>query len=912
MTKLFISYAHLDGNIVTGIVNELREAGHDVWMDVEGIQGGDLWVERIAKAIIDCDVFLIFVSSHSIDSDHVRRELDLAFEETKKMLPIRLEKVSIPLRWRYQLAGIQYIDHESPHWQSRLQIALSRQRGATPSEKVETGKLENPYSARPILESIERRLILSNRGEGLNRAIQYMEDHRLLVVTGMHGIGKSTFACALLDFRPPDSPDPFWYDFERQKTSGNTLGVLLDRISGYLDLTFNLNSREKVMAFRETEENASVNDVDTLISFLHREEPIWLVFDNLETVLSRDTQEFLDDGLALLFDSLKNTNHNAKIIITNPYVPVLKTGELLLEIGTQPLALDGIDAASSVALLRAYGLQEVSAESQDLLVHKINGHPFVLNQTAHYIQSMGGAMDLEPILEEVTERFAESLKKRLSTQEFDALQAITVLNREMRLNGLCQITQARPSVIMHLREKGLLEANSTGYFWLHSIVRSSIKLTDPALVQKAHTRAMEFYRKQPIPSFRQTIDAYANVLEWHHHAVEAVDVISAYSALYSTGLKEQLMEWNEYDLLLKLCEQTLACMYQVEADHSQVQANLSNMERVKIHHTLGNIFFLLGDYPKSISNLDTAIKLLPLNGDDELRFRLMIDLSESYNANGNRSGTNELLNQLTNRVGTINDDILQAKFLHLQGIVQRDGGKYEAASSSIDAAIKLYERHNRAVSLGNARIDLGIVYYYRNQIADALVNYQLARISFEAQGDMRGMIISRFNIAEIMLQQEQFQNALGEIRPALEIARKRKFTELELRTGLLLVEAQIASSLLDEADQELKRLNPLITSRALPSFSGQELVLQAYQQSKQNKPEQAMRFFVQALKLLEAPGCQEEYARGSLLFAGFLKEHGDHKRARSVLSSAGAIFAQVNNQLGQQTVERMLAELPDS
>lgn len=910
MTKLFISYAHRDSDVVISISNELRDAGYDVWVDISGIQGGDLWVERITQAIVDCDVFLLFLSPQSIKSDHVRRELDLAFEEGKKILPLRLEKADIPMRWRYQLAGIQYIEYPTEHWKSRVLIALNP-KPSTQAPDLTTAKLKNPFSSRPVLEPIERRLILSNREEELTRAIQYMDEHRLLLVTGMHGIGKSTCTCALLDFRPPESTDAFWYDFERQKSSGNSLGVLLDRISGYLDLTFNLNARQKVMAFRETSENASVNDVDILIGFLSQPEPIWLVFDNLETVLSKETQEFVDDGLALLFDSLKNTNHNAKIIITNPFVPVLKTGELLLEVGTQPLALDGINSSSSVTLLRAYGLQEISEKSQQVLDQKINGHPFVLNQIAHYLQSMGGDADLETILEEVSERFADSLKNRLSIQEFGALQSISVLNREMRLNGLCQITQAKPSTIMHLREKGLLEANNSGYFWLHSIVHSSVKLTDPTLIKKAHTRAMDFYRRQPIPSFRQSIDAYANVLEWHHHAVESGDVISAYSALFATGLKEQLMEWNEYDLLIKLCEQTMSCMYKVEADLSQVQANLSNIERIKIYHTLGNIFFLLGDYSKSITNLDRATKLLEPQGDDELRMRLMIDLSEAHNGKRNYAETMRLLQQLKSQVNTIDDDLLLGKFLHLQGIVSRDNGNLEDSITNLQAALKLYEKHNKAVNVGNARIDLGVAYYYQNQIADALVNYQLARISFEAHGDMRGMIIARFNIAEIMLQKEEFRNTLEEIQPALKIARKRKFTELELRIGLLLAEAQIALSLLDEAQAELEKLRPLIAARGDPCLSGQELVLEAYQQSKRNKPEDALKYFVQAMKLLQSPDCDYEYARGSLLFAGFLRERGDFDKAKDCLSKAGTIFTEINNQLGLQAVQKMLATFPD-
>lgn len=909
MTRIFVSYAHLDHETVFRTVEHLRNAGHDVWIDTDGIKGGDLWVETITSAIMDHDVFLIFISANSVKSDHVRRELDIAFEDTKKILPIRLEKVDLPKRWRYQLAGIQYISHGAPHWESQMLIALGPAL-VSGKEKPETGKLKNPYSSRPVLEPVERRLILANRDRELNQASQYLEEHRLLLVTGLAGIGKSTLACALLDFRPPDSPDPFWYDFERQKSSGNTLGVLLDRISGYLDYTMNLDARKKVMAFRETSENASVSDVDVLISFLDQSEPIWLVFDNLETVLSMESQEFLDDGLALLFDSLKNTSHNAKIIITNPFVPVLKTGELLLEIGTHPIALDGIDAEASIALLRAYGVPENSGENLELLVRKINGHPFVLNYAAHFVQSMGGLSDLETILEEVIGRFAESLKKRLSSQEYTALQFLTVLNREMRLKGLCQIAQAKPSTILHLREKGLLQANSAGFFWLHNIVRNSIKLTDSVLLKRAHARALDFYRRQEIPVFRQGIDAYANVLEWQHHAVQAGDAISAFSAVFATGLEQQLTEWNEYNLLITLCEQILSCMYQVDAELTQVQANLSNLERAKIYHTLGNLHYLLGDYPRSITNLDSALLLLHSVGDDEFRVRVMIHLADSYNANKNLKSAMDLCQQVAAPLRNLRDDLLQAKYLHLQGIIHRDTGDYDAAMNELEEALKTYERLQRPIHIGNARIDLGTVHFYQNRFDDAILNYQMALISFEAQGDMRGTIIARFNVADIMLQQEHFEGVLDEIRPAVEVARKRKFVELEVQSGLLLVEAQIALSLLEEAEQELERLHPHIVQRGSACFSGYELVLQAYRVSRQKRPDQAMGGFSQALKLLDAPDCRYEYARGCVLFAGFLKEQNQSERARDALSRANMIFTQLNSQLGLDAVERTLKTIP--
>ena len=525
MTKLFISYAHADSEIVLEISGELQKAGYEAWVDTSGIQGGALWGREIVKGINSCDVFLLFVSSKSILSDYVRRELDIAFDEKRKIIPVMIEKVDIPVEWDYQLAGIQYVDGRGPDWKSRLLTALGSQ-SVQPPHRERLRRKKRSNSSLPMLEPIERTLILSNRAKELAKGVEHLKNHRLLLVTGMPGIGKSTFARALLEFIPNGTPPPFWYNFERNQSSGNSLGTLLDRIASYLEDCLDIDVRREVMAFRNSPEGkASVTDVDVLIDYLNQDEPIWLVFDNLETVLSRDANGFLDEGLEILFNSLKNNTHNAKIIITNPFIPLLHEGEHLLEFGTQALALQGLDDELAVAYLRAYGLQELPENTLTSLAKQVGGHPFILNHIAHYIQTLGISAaigSLQGGLEEINKRFGETLEQRLSSQEFTALQSLTVLHREVPLDGLCKVAQVTPPLIMHLREKGLLQTNEAGKFWLHNIVRNSLHPVEPDMTKNAHLRAMDYYRSLEITSPLQSIDDYAAVLEWHHHAIEAV------------------------------------------------------------------------------------------------------------------------------------------------------------------------------------------------------------------------------------------------------------------------------------------------------------------------------------------------------------------------------------------------------
>ena len=106
---VFISYSREDQQQVLKLVDYLRGQGLTVWMDESDIHGATLWTKEIVEAIRACDLFVLAVSSHSTGSKNVVKELALASEREKTILPIYLEQCEIPETMEYQLAGIQNI-----------------------------------------------------------------------------------------------------------------------------------------------------------------------------------------------------------------------------------------------------------------------------------------------------------------------------------------------------------------------------------------------------------------------------------------------------------------------------------------------------------------------------------------------------------------------------------------------------------------------------------------------------------------------------------------------------------------------------------------------------------------------------------------------------------------------------------
>jgi len=110
--EIFASYSRENQAQVFPIVDKLRERGLNIWIDQEGIHGAKLWSQEIVNAIESSKVFILFASNKAFLSKNVTKELALASESDKHILPIFIEDAEIPAAMKYQLAGIQHLVHE--------------------------------------------------------------------------------------------------------------------------------------------------------------------------------------------------------------------------------------------------------------------------------------------------------------------------------------------------------------------------------------------------------------------------------------------------------------------------------------------------------------------------------------------------------------------------------------------------------------------------------------------------------------------------------------------------------------------------------------------------------------------------------------------------------------------------------
>ncbi len=115
MAELFISYAKPNREQALTLADELRVKGFSVWIDQGGIGGAKNWTAEIVEAINACSTLVLLLSPESIASRNVAKEVQLASEKGRNILPVVIEKVTLPSHFEYPLVGIQRVYfHDRP------------------------------------------------------------------------------------------------------------------------------------------------------------------------------------------------------------------------------------------------------------------------------------------------------------------------------------------------------------------------------------------------------------------------------------------------------------------------------------------------------------------------------------------------------------------------------------------------------------------------------------------------------------------------------------------------------------------------------------------------------------------------------------------------------------------------------
>ena len=193
---VFISFSFKDQSLAENIVNILSSTyGISCWICTRDIDGGKRYKKLIPEAIDNAKVVVFLQSSSSIESKEIPKEIGMAFDADKTIIPFKLDDAKLTGDLRYDLYGVEYIDATVPTFDERvseLAKAIKKVLGnETQSLSAESNASQKLISTPNVLP----KMIFCGRENVLSEIHSKFQDgDRVIFLHGIGGIGKTQIA----------------------------------------------------------------------------------------------------------------------------------------------------------------------------------------------------------------------------------------------------------------------------------------------------------------------------------------------------------------------------------------------------------------------------------------------------------------------------------------------------------------------------------------------------------------------------------------------------------------------------------------------------------------------------------------------------------------------------------------------
>ena len=873
----FISYSHQDREAVDKIRTGVEKSSQRfrIWFD-ESIEPGEPFAPKIQKKIDECNAMLFLASRNSVVSPFCLREINLADNKGKTIVPLRLDsKVELPEgKLPLLIQGVQYIDF-SDNFEGGLKelcTFLARERREIPSPLDMTGSVEintspPPITAGPVVINAPPLRVPSHF---LGRSKQHQdiedfissEDSALLWILGRAGSGKTTLACRILDqirrgaWVSPERRVPIHAVayLNRGHHSKRDWFKLLDEIRSSIPSVPGLRPQKRHLT----------SAVENLLSRLSDRRVVLLVdhFDDLIDLETRNlTDPYLRDALkAVILD----TTHRLKVIVTSRVLPFdLPTAQRgrwsSLNLG------EGLPQSEAMQLLRSLD-RDGTARLRD-------GEEKHLAEICRRTQGNPGAIEILHAI----------LGKDLSTSPIDIIGNEKQFLPEDVFNVLIgesyacldDVSKTMVQVLSVSETEVPSDAVVSVFHHYHPGIDPKqvlSRLLNMQLVQKPH----ECYLLREVDRryvASQLADGESSTMGgpegvhlgrftlYKQHADYIRQVVSASDSTAEAGsLTRQLEEFHlrykgedyvaavdvlkrlETPLLTQGCGQKLAQCYE------QLDGKLEDNKLVRHRlDTLARIYHRLGELKRAAAYYEEGLKCVRDARDRSGECHYLANLAICKQESGELVETT-LYCMAALELAQAGDGAWEAHIWNIIGEALASLGQIPAARQASGRALKLARDNPQREIEVVARVNLGEYYGALNNDNQAQEECDLACRIAQSRGFQLGESAARRNLGILKLSSRgQYQLASKDLTEAMRLADVTQSVQLQQTTRIELATALLLDDKLNDAattvDEAVRYDTPLFNPEA---HSLRGVILQ-----RQGKTCEAAESFNKALEQAE-------------------------------------------------------------
>ncbi len=183
------------------------------------------------------------------------------------------------------------------------------------------------------------------------------------------------------------------------------------------------------------------------------------------------------------------------------------------------------------------------------------------------------------------------------------------------------------------------------------------------------------------------------------------------------------------------------------------------IEIANAYLVLGECYYILSDYPKSIDNYQKALKIHEENGHDKGIATSLINIAVIYEAQQNFPKATEYYKKALNIYEKMQDIAGMALIQGNLGILYGSQGNDAQALQYFQKALEMYEKLADKEGIARNLVNLGEIYKNENNFQKALDYYNKALKMNLELSDKRGLAIIYLNIGETFSKQKKFKDA---------------------------------------------------------------------------------------------------------------------------------------------------------
>jgi hypothetical protein len=117
----FISYSTQDKLTADAVCGILESQGIRCWIAPRDIALGADWTESLVEAIEQCPVLVLVFSKHANESHQIKREVNLAIDNGRTVIPVRVEDVMPSKSLKFSININHWLDAFPPPLENHLQ-----------------------------------------------------------------------------------------------------------------------------------------------------------------------------------------------------------------------------------------------------------------------------------------------------------------------------------------------------------------------------------------------------------------------------------------------------------------------------------------------------------------------------------------------------------------------------------------------------------------------------------------------------------------------------------------------------------------------------------------------------------------------------------------------------------------------